>query len=187
MSKRAKHKNHPDQVVSPAGKRHASAGTPGSLSRRAWVGVAFGGAAAALLGERWLRAANPTVVAADATPITVYASPTCECCHRWVPHLERNGFLVTVEKVVDVTPIRKKLGVPESLWSCHTAMVEGYTVEGHVPADLIQRMLKERPAFAGLAAPGMPNGAPGMEGSTKDTYEIVAYTRSGETQVYAVR
>lgn len=159
---------------------------PGTLSRRAWVGIAVGGAAAALAGERWWRASNPRVVA-DATPITVYASPSCTCCHRWVPHLEDHGFLVTVEKVVDVTPIKRKLGVPQALWSCHTAMVATLAVEGHVPADLIQRALRERPRVAGLAAPGMPRGSPGMEGATKDTYEIVAFTVDGESDVYAVR
>jgi hypothetical protein len=84
-----------------------------------------------------------------------------------------------VEKVSDVTPIKRKLGVPESLWSCHTAMVAGYAVEGHVPADLVQRVLAERPAVAGLAAPGMPNGSPGMEGASKESYEIVAFTAAG--------
>jgi hypothetical protein len=181
MSTKRNQKNRQAQPARVSGPGHRSA-----LSRRAWVGIALGGAATALLGERWLRAANPRTVA-DRTPITVYASPSCQCCHRWVPHLEANGFLATVEKVADVTPIKRKLGVPESLWSCHTAMVAGYAVEGHVPADLVQRVLAERPAVAGLAAPGMPNGAPGMEGASKETYEVVAFTTAGDTQVYAVR
>jgi hypothetical protein len=157
------------------------------LTRRAWIGVAFGGAATALVGERLWRNVNPAAIAADATPITVYASPSCGCCHKWIDHLKRSDFHVTVESVSDVTPIKRKLGVPEDLWSCHTAMVEGYAVEGHVPADLIQKALRERPRIAGLAAPGMPNGSPGMEGPTKDTYEIIAFTRTGGTEVYAVR
>ena len=157
------------------------------LTRRAWVGVAFGGAAMALIGERWWSSSNPTVVAADATPITVYASPSCSCCHKWVSHLKENGFLATVESVADVTPIKRKLFVPENLWSCHTGTVGGLAIEGHVPADLIKKALAERPAIAGLAAPGMPNGAPGMEGATRDRYEIISFTREGSTEVYAVR
>ena len=173
--------------------RHPTAGgaaasrTASRISRRAWIGIAFGGAATALVGERWWRTANPGVIAADATPITVYASPSCSCCHKWIGHLEDNGFHVTIESLVDVTPVKRKLGVPDALWSCHTGMVAGYTVEGHVPADLIQKMLAERPAIAGLSAPGMPNGSPGMEGTAKDRYEIMAFTRAGDTEVYAAR
>lgn len=157
------------------------------LSRRAWIGVALGGAATALVGQRWWRKANPAVIAADATPITVYASPTCACCHKWVSHLEHNKFHVTVENVLDVTPIKRQFGVPESLWSCHTAMVHAYAIEGHVPADLIQRVTRERPAIAGLAVPGMPSGSPGMEGATKDRYEVIAFRRDGGTETYAAR
>jgi hypothetical protein len=158
-----------------------------SMSRRAWLGFAAGGAALALGGERWWRWNNPRVIDATKTPILVYASPSCACCHKWIGHLGDNGFDVTKELVADVTPLKKRYGVPEHLWSCHTAVVDGYAIEGHVPADLIQRMLSERPNIAGLAAPGMPNGAPGMEGPTKDRYEVVAFTRSGETSVYAMR
>ena len=166
---------------------HQRQAQSGGMSRRAWVGVAFGGAATALVGERWWRYSNPAVIAASDTPITVYASPSCSCCHKWVAHLEQNRFHVTVENVSDVTPIKSKLGIPKDLWSCHSGMVEGYAIEGHVPADLIQKMLAERPNIAGLAAPGMPNGAPGMEGATTDRYEVIAFTRSGETSVYATR
>jgi len=123
-----------------------------------------------------------------ATPILVYASPSCGCCDAWIKHLEANGFLVKKESVSDVTPIKQKYGVPKHLWSCHTAIVNGYVFEGHVPADLIRKVLADRPAFAGLAVPGMPNGAPGMEGATKDRYDVISFARStGETKVYAVR
>lgn len=165
-----------------------TANAPGTtLSRRAWVGIAVGGAATVLIGGRWWRTARPGATGAGELPITVYASPSCGCCHNWVAHLEDNQFHVTVENLDDVTPMKTKFGVPDALWSCHTAMVSGYVVEGHVPADLIQRILRERPAIAGLAAPGMPNGSPGMEGSGQDRYEIIAFTRAGETSVYAVR
>jgi hypothetical protein len=157
-----------------------------ALSRRQWLGTAFGGAIAALLGERWWRAMNPGVVANEATPITVYASPSCACCHKWIDHLEHAGFHVTVGALSDVTPIKRKLGVPEQLWSCHTGMAGGLAIEGHVPADLIQKALAERPPIAGLAVPGMPGAAPGMD-TSKDPYEVIAFTSNGESDVYAVR
>lgn len=123
----------------------------------------------------------------NATPILVYASPSCGCCDKWMKHLEANGFLVSKELVSDVTPLKQKYGVPQDLRSCHTAIVDGYVIEGHVPADVIRKMLADRPAFAGLAVPGMPNGAPGMEGATTDRYDVISFTRTGETKVYAVR
>jgi hypothetical protein len=95
---------------------------------------------------------------------------------------------VTPRDVNDVTPYRKKYGVPASLASCHTAVIDGYSIEGHVPADVIQKLLKEKPAIAGLAAPGMPQGSPGMEqGGPAEHYDIISFTRSGKTAVYASR
>ncbi|MHB1298330.1 MAG: DUF411 domain-containing protein [Gemmatimonadaceae bacterium] len=184
MSKRANRRQGQNRSTAPssAGGRLTS-----SLSRRAWLGIALGGAATALVGERWWRNANPTVIAADATPITVYASPSCACCQKWARHLEQNGFHVTVEKVFDVAPIKRQLGVPDSLWSCHTAMVHAYAIEGHVPADLIQRLTRERPAIAGIAVPGMPNGSPGMEAARMERYKVISFTRAGGTDTYAVR
>lgn len=168
-----------------------AAGTPGTpnarISRRTWIGIAVGGVGAGFVGERWWRSSRRTSVAGATAPVTVYASPSCGCCHNWVDHLVANGFRVNEERVYDVTPAKRRLGVPDSLWSCHTGVVQGYVVEGHVPADLIQRMLEERPAIAGLAVPGMPNGSPGMEGLTKDRYDVVSFTRSGDTAVYATR
>jgi hypothetical protein len=182
-------RTHPVSSRSPRGQ--ASRGTERSsaargLTRRQWVGIAFGGAIAALLGERWWRAFNPGVVADGATPITVYASPSCVCCHKWVGHLEHSGFHVTVDALSDVTPIKRRLGVPEQLWSCHTGAVGGLAIEGHVPADLIQKALAERPAIAGLAVPGMPGAAPGMD-TSKEPYEVIAFTKDGKRTVFAVR
>ena len=177
-------KHNERSATSPGG----TANTPaGFMTRRAWLGVAAGGAVVALGAERWWRWKMPRTIDPNATPILVYASPSCSCCHAWTGHLERSGFAVTKEPVSDVTPFKRKYGVPEQLWSCHTAVVDGYTVEGHVPADLIRKMLTERPTIAGLAVAGMPNGAPGMEGPTKDRYEVTSFTRSGETEVYAMR
>ncbi len=102
-------------------------------------------------------------------------------------HLKASGFRVSTELVSDVTPLKQKYGVPQSLWSCHTAIVDGYAVEGHVPADVIHKVLAARPAFAGLAVAGMPNGSPGMEGATKDSYDVMSFSRTGETGVYAAR
>ncbi|HET9985219.1 MAG TPA: DUF411 domain-containing protein [Longimicrobiales bacterium] len=120
--------------------------------------------------------------------ITVYKSPSCGCCGQWVEHLKKSGFAVTVVDVDDVMPVKQKYGVPGSVVSCHTARVGGYVVEGHVPADLIRKLLRERPNVAGIAAPGMPVGAPGMEqGGRKEPYDVVAFDRSGRTTPYARR
>lgn len=161
------------------------------MSRRSWLGVAVAGVAtAAIGGVWWMQSASPEAPAApqgQPLAMTVYSSPSCGCCHRWVEHLERNGFVVTVESAPDVTPHKKRLGIPERLWSCHTGLVEGYAVEGHVPADLVRRLVTERAAVAGIAVPGMPNGSPGMEGGAKDAYDVLTFDRAGATQVYAVR
>jgi len=120
-------------------------------------------------------------------PIRVWKSPTCGCCKEWVAHIEKAGFKATIEDVPDVEPVKQRLGLPANLGSCHTALVNGYVIEGHVPADLIQKLLREKPAVAGLAVPGMPMGSPGMEGGRKDPYDVVAFTRDGATRVYARR
>lgn len=162
-------------------ERHQQAASKGhDLSRRTWLGVAFGGAATVLVDARAFARSNDPA-------ITVYASPSRQCCHRWVSHLEYNAFKVAVEKVADVTPYKKKLGVPEKLWSCHTAVIGRYTIEGHVPVDLIEKLLIERPAVAGLAVAGMPEGAPGMESEIKEEYDVIAFKANGETERYARR
>ena len=93
------------------------------------------------------------------------------------------------EDLDDLTPIKQKLGVPRALQSCHTAVVEGYVIEGHVPADLIDRLLRERPSVVGLAVPGMPVGSPGMEapGQASERYQVLAFDQKGRTTVYASR
>ena len=122
---------------------------------------------------------------ATAAEVTVYKSPTCGCCSAWIDHLERNGFTVRSRDHRDVTPVKDELGVPGRLRSCHTAVVDGYVIEGHVPADDIARLLQERPAIRGLAVAGMPMGSPGMEGPRKDAYEVTASEADGDTSVYA--
>jgi hypothetical protein len=120
-------------------------------------------------------------------PVTVYKSPTCGCCGKWVELMRAAGFDVTVSDMPDIAPMKDKQGVPTALRSCHTALVGGYAIEGHVPVDLIKKLLKEKPNAAGLAVPGMPMGSPGMEGDTKDTYNVVLFDKTGKTSVYATR
>jgi hypothetical protein len=119
--------------------------------------------------------------------VTVYKSPTCGCCRKWVDHLRANGFEVTAIDTVDVQSVKTSYRVPSALGSCHTAVVAGDVVEGHVPADVIRRVLAERPKVAGVAVPGMPMGSPGMEGPRREHYDVVAFDKSGKTSVYARR
>lgn len=119
--------------------------------------------------------------------VVVYKSPTCGCCKEWISHLEDNGFRVEVHDQQNLNPIKTGMGVPDHLQSCHTAKVGGYVVEGHVPADVIARMLKEKPKIKGLAVPGMPMGSPGMEGPRKDPYDVMAFGEKDEDTVYESR
>lgn len=136
-------------------------------------------------------AANPgqTAQAAQGTTrMVVYKTPTCGCCRAWVENMQAAGFAVEVHDMPDVAPVKQEHGVPGHLASCHTAIVDGYVVEGHAPADVIRRMLAERPQVAGIAVPGMPAGSPGMEmGSRKDPYDIIAFSRDGKVSVYETR
>lgn len=120
--------------------------------------------------------------------IFVYKSPTCGCCKTWISHLEKEGFTVTSEDVKDVTPYKNKYGVSRGMSSCHTALIEGYVVEGHVPAWDVERMLKEKPDIVGLTVPRMPKGTPGMEmneaNDKKDPYDVLAITKDGSTYVF---
>ncbi|MEP6835825.1 MAG: DUF411 domain-containing protein [Gemmatimonas sp.] len=117
----------------------------------------------------------------------VYKDPNCGCCKAWIKHMQAAGFLVTSEDTLKMDAIKIKLGVPSTLGSCHTAVVGDYLVEGHVPADLVQKMLKDKPNARGLAVPGMPQGSPGMEGPTKDKYNVMLFDRLGRATVYASR
>lgn len=118
--------------------------------------------------------------------MVVYKSPTCGCCNKWITHLEQNGFKVIAKDMQDVTPVKVQNGLTPQLASCHTALVDGYVVEGHVPASDIKRLLKERPAVRGLSVPGMPVGSPGMEqGDRKDPYNVVTFNDKGETSIFS--
>ena len=120
----------------------------------------------------------------DAKTVTVYKTPTCGCCKKWVGLLEKNGFQVTVYDLSDLTQIKTEYGVPQTLASCHTAIVDGYVVEGHVPIYVIQKMLKEKPKVTGITVPGMPMGSPGMEGDYSEPYDVLTFDRQGNTKVY---
>ena len=122
---------------------------------------------------------------ADLEPITVYKSPTCGCCGKWVQHLQDNGFEVEVINQSDMNGVKSEAGISRQLASCHTAIIDGYVIEGHVPAADIKRLLKERPDVAGLTVPGMPMGSPGMEGHRQDRYEVLTFTRTGDTTVFS--
>ncbi|MBE7940779.1 MULTISPECIES: DUF411 domain-containing protein [Ramlibacter] len=118
--------------------------------------------------------------------VEVFKNPYCSCCEAWVSHLKAAGFAVKVNLVEDTAPVRRRAGIPERLGSCHTALVAGYALEGHVPAADVKRLLAERPDAAGLAVPGMPVGAPGMEaGARKDPFDVLLVDRRGQATVFA--
>lgn len=122
-----------------------------------------------------------------ATEVVVYKDAGCGCCKEWVKHMQDSGFMVKTHDVADVAQYKQSHGVPSDLASCHTALVGGYVVEGHVPASDVKRLLSERPKVAGLAVPGMPIGSPGMEvkGAKNQPYSVLSFDKSGKTKVYA--
>jgi hypothetical protein len=129
--------------------------------------------------------AAATPAADQALPtILVYKTEGCGCCNGWVEHLQEAGFQVDARNVTDLMSIKTDAGVPASNASCHTALVDGYVVEGHVPADVIRKMLADRPDIAGLAVPGMPTGSPGMEGPGAKPYDVLTFDREGRNTVY---
>jgi len=139
--------------------------------------IVFAAAALAAFGAGGIARAAPVV--------DVYKSESCGCCGKWVDHLRAHGFAVRAHDVPDPAAYRAKFGVPDALGSCHTARVAGYTIEGHVPAREVKRLLAERPAAVGLAVPGMPLGSPGMEAPRNEPYAVLLIDRQGRTTVYA--
>lgn len=126
------------------------------------------------------------VTAVSAAEVVVYKSATCGCCKKWVEHMRANGFDVKAHDVKDVVTYKTRFGVPADLGSCHTATVEGYAIEGHVPAKEVKRLLAEKPKITGLAVPNMPLGSPGMDDSgIKQPYEVIAFDKNGSRSIYA--
>lgn len=125
---------------------------------------------------------------APAGPVVqVFKTPTCGCCANWVKHLQDNGFTTRVVDMPDLSEIKAKHNVPAAAQSCHTGVVDGYVVEGHVPAADVRRLLKDRPAVVGIAVPGMPIGSPGMEvpGVKPAAYNVMSFDKAGQLKVYA--
>ncbi len=130
---------------------------------------------------------NPSnqVFADNALPeITVYKTPTCGCCGKWVSHLESNGFKVNAINQNDLSSLKQQLGIAPSLQACHTAKIGNYFVEGHVPASDIKKMLATKPDIQGITVPGMPMGSPGMEGARKDNYDVLAINKDASVTVF---
>ena len=159
-----------------------------TMERREFVGTMLGAGALAAIAPRAVRAAFPERSEGAPIAMTVYKSPTCGCCKEWIKHMEANGFSAKVVDMDDLTTVKKNAGVPDELLSCHTALVWTYVAEGHVPADLVKKMLAEKPAILGLAVAGMVVGSPGMEqGATRLPYAVMAFAKGGKTSVYAKR
>ena len=153
------------------------------ISRRSFLAqtAALG---ASLAGGQAVWAA---IAAADPKTMTIYMSPTCGCCAKWVDHVKAAGFKTVVHEDEDMETVKDSLGVPKELRSCHTAQVNKYLIEGHVPAEDIKSLLAGQPEAVGLAAPGMPASSPGMAvpGQPHEAYEVVLFRRDGSSEVYA--
>jgi hypothetical protein len=153
------------------------------MNRRESFKLMAAGTAALLLGNTSLLALAPK------KHMVLYKSPTCGCCNAWVKHVREAGYTIATHDVEDVTPYKQKYGVPLDLASCHTGVVEGYAIEGHVPADVIDKLLREKPRNAkALTVPGMPMGSPGMEvPGRKDAYNVILVDKAGKRTIYAKR
>lgn len=150
-----------------------------TMTRRAVIFSALGAAAASAGLAAYLTSGSP----ADAAEVTVYKSSTCSCCGEWIKQLRANGFSVAVHETDNLAPVKARIGIPPELESCHTALIGGYAIEGHVPAQEIRKLLSERPAARGIAVPGMPAGSPGM-GGTPEPYQVILFG-DGDQSVYA--
>ena len=142
-------------------------------SRRAFVFASF--------GALTVRIVSPVSAETSLSKVVIHKDPNCGCCQKWADHLTAAGFSVKVIASPDLATIKAKLGVTDDIKSCHTAEVGGYVIEGHVPADAILRLLREKPAALGLAVPGMPAGSPGMEGSTAESYNVLLFGSEGRS------
>lgn len=152
----------------------------GGISRRAVLGQSLSTWGVVVLAQ--------PLTALARTPtkqLTVWKTPTCGCCGDWVSHLRKSGFEVVINNVNDTGPIRKQFGLADKFGACHTARLNGYVIEGHVPAQELNRLLDERPVALGLAVPGMPMGSPGMDaGGSRDAYSVLLVQSDGKSRIY---
>ena len=140
-----------------------------------------------LLAISIVASASSRIRGQQSPKVDVYKDPTCGCCTNWVTHMKMRGFDTTVMDVRDIAAVKTKYRVPNQLRSCHTALVGGYVIEGHVPATDVQRLLKQRPKVVGLAVPGMPIGSPGMEGQNGRPYDVLTFDAAGKTTVFSTQ
>lgn len=145
----------------------------GDMIRREWFRRTAGGAIGLAVAGGWPR----TLLGGRPAraPLFVLRNPGCSCCVGWAEHLREAGFEVHLHDSPDLDAVKERLEIPSALHGCHTAVMEGYIVEGHVPAEFVQRLLDETPDVAGLAVPGMPLGSPGMEGPDPEPYDVIAF------------
>lgn len=185
------------------GKRHKPIAASSTwVGRMTWIAGGIGLAAVVTVGVavfagRSDERATPSLTGSRSTEsqlitsalpvVDVYKSPTCACCSKWVDHLREEGFEVRSTDTSYLADFKASHGVPRQVESCHTALVAGYVVEGHVPASDIKRLLRERPGIRGVAVPGMPIGSPGMEvpGTTAQPYDVISFDMRGRTDVFA--
>ncbi len=139
----------------------------------------------ATVGQAMAAEASAAADGQDLPTVLVYKTPTCGCCNGWIEHMEAAGFTVDARDTRDLMVVKRDAGVPTQLSSCHTAIVDGYVVEGHIPVEHVRSLLADRPDVAGIAVPGMPIGSPGMEGPNPQPYQVYSFTRDGQAAVYA--
>ena len=156
-------------------------------SRREFVASIVAAASAALATRLPAQSRSQPATSRNLRDIVVYKDPNCGCCTEWVKHIKAAGFKVNVKDTKEMDTVKRSFGVPKALESCHTGRIGKYTIEGHVPADLIIRLVNDQPKGIGLAVPGMPMGSPGMEGGRKDAYQVLLFDNVGNTTVYAKR
>ncbi len=133
----------------------------------------------------WNESRADKVTKATGPTVVVYKSPTCGCCGGWADHMRDEGFRVERVDIDNLAKIKAENGVPRTLQSCHTALVDGYVIEGHVPAQDVRRLLSERPQVTGIGVPGMPAGSPGMEGPRSQPYDVLTFDAKGTMSVFA--
>jgi len=158
-----------------------------TTSRRVFLASVATAASAAVATRLLGQPARQPATSRELRDIVVYKDPNCGCCAEWVKHIKAAGFKVNVQDTKDMDTVKRSFGVPKALESCHTGRIGKYTIEGHVPADLIVRLVNEQPKAIGLAVPRMPMGSPGMEGGRKDAYQVLLFDTVGNTTVYAKR